>query len=643
MRTARIAITLSTALAVAVPSVAPALAEARLRAGDRSGQPGPAEARPGQIRLAQAGDLRAASITRDDYEACKARDEADFRRAVEAITLDALEKGLKGFDFKGAVGDEWRRADLDRTMGEEVDKAIEHIRATTGFGEQVSSLFSKETATRLAADAAERVYRSDAVKAGIEKLAIGVGRQIGRRLELATADASEPAARCMAAFLGPRYGSTIAGVVSGDAARDFAVDPSKGAAEVTPARAALEGSEAIAGAVVLIVRRQLANLASRVGQRLVGVVLSRIVATIATGIGILLIGKDLWELRQGALPIIASEMKSSSTRDKVQEALGGAIAEQIAEHLKEIAAKSSERVVEVWHDFRRAHAKVTELAARDEAFRRFVDSVSAKNLARLDEIVGLVLASEGEAGVLKRLADGTLHNAVERLPAAALDIARATRSLVSALDWAALAGDRLPEVVAADLYRRNPPAEFSRTSLARLLGLGDATATDRLARLPGSVREPLLELADKELAGLARALDVAELASLSGYLTGLDKVAGKRLLVSVAAAPSRMQIIAPDAVRRAVLASRDQAAAVGILLRGDTLFDFALFADDARAVWGGAVDWRVLWTRYPMALAGFAGLALIVLLAFWRALFGRHPRPPAGRPPAAAAPPPAAA
>jgi hypothetical protein len=432
--------------------------------------------------------------------------------------------------------------------------------------------------------------------------------------------------RCLEAFLGPRYGSTIAGVVGDDAGREFHLDASKGAAGVSSARVLAEGGEGITGAVILIVRRQLANLASRIGQRLVGAVLSRVVSVIAGGIGVVLIAKDLWELRHGALPIIASEMKSAATRDKVQEELARAIGEQINEHVREIAAKSTDRILEIWDEFRRAHAKVVELSERDEAFRRFVDTVSPKNLPRLDEVIALTLASEGEAAVLRRLADGTLHEAVERLPAAALTIARDLRSLAAAFSWSALAGDNLDRVVETELHRRNRPEEMSRPSLIRLLAMDDRVALGRLASLRESERAPLLELADTELKQLGRALSEAELVSLSIYKTNLRPAAGQRLLAAVAAVPARMQAIASPWVRDAILASRDQGAAVDLMLRGDDLLDIRAFATDLQRVHDGRVNWRLLVARYPIVLGGGALSGLLVLGLLWRLTFGRRPQ-----------------
>src|SRR5262249_41985801 len=161
---------------------------------------------------------------------------------------------------------------------------------------------------------------------------------------------------------------------------------------------------------------------------------------VASGIGLVLIAKDIWDFRHGVLPIIASEMKSKETKDKVREELAKSISEQIRDSIKEISDKTAERVVEIWLEFRHAHAKLVDLADRHEGFRNFLDTVKAEDMPRLDEIVALVLASEGEAGVLKRLDDGTLHHAVTALPPGSLEIAREARSLETALQWSAVAG-----------------------------------------------------------------------------------------------------------------------------------------------------------------------------------------------------------
>ena len=563
-------------------------------------------------------------MTRADYEACQSRDETGFRQAIEAVTIASLERSLRGLDYKGIIADEWRRGGLDDTMAKRVDAAVEEIRSKSSWTDLIGSLASTERAQQLATTAAERVFRSNEIKAAIETMAGGIGKAIGQRIELATVDAAEPATQCLQAFLGPRFGTTVARTVSTNAGKEFVIDASKGSASISTGQVLAEGSEGIAGAVILLVRRQLANMASRVGQRLLGAVLGRVISVVAGGIGVVLIAKDIWELRNGVLPIVAGEMKSPATRDKVQDELAKAMSEQIGEHVKEIGQRAADRVIEVWQEFRRAHAKVLELAEKDDGLKRFIDTVKPQNLARLDEAIALVLVSEGEPAVARRLADGSLHEAVERLPPAALEIARDQRSLDVGFKWAALAGDRLPKVLEHEIYRRNGPAEFTKASLTRILSLDDRVAMGRLASLKASERDLLLELPDGDLKKLGRTLNPAELTSLSTYLAGLERAAGQRLLAAVAHAPAKMQSVAPQTVRDAILASQDQAAAIGIMLKADGIFDVGTFIEEVGLVRDGRVSPRIILARYPTAIGVIGLLSLMMLMMLWRLLFGRR-------------------
>jgi hypothetical protein len=582
------------------------------------------------LSVAHAAVLPAAAqaITKAEYEACQAQDEASFRSAIETLTTNALQRGIAGLDYRSIVKEEWRRGGMDAILATRIDEAVNELREETSWWRLIGSLTSRDAAQQLATSVAERVFqRSEAVKKAIEGIATGVGKEVGKRIELAIVDAAEPAAQCLQAFLGPRYGSTVAGVVSRDTGKEFAIDPAKATAQISTGQVLVEGSEGLTGAVILLVRRQLSNMATRVGQRLVGAILGRIVSIVAGGVGVVLIAKDVWDLRHGVLPIVADEMKSADTRDKIQEELARSISEQISEHVRDIGAKTADRILEIWVDFRRAHTSVLALADKNEGFRKFLDTIGPESLSRLDEVVALLLASEGEPAILKRLGDGTLREAVHKLPSQALEIARETRSLETAFQWRALAGDSLPKVAEYEIYRRNGPGEFTKASLARTLSLDDRVAIGRLASLKGNVREPLLELSDNELKRLARALPEPELASLSGYLTGLERAASQRLLAAIAQSPAKMQVIASPGVRSAILQSRDQNAAISLMLQSDSLFDPLTFGSDVALVRDGRISPWLLWSRYPIVLAALGFIGFVVLMVVWRLLFGRRTRP----------------
>lgn len=571
-------------------------------------------------------------MTRFDYEACQARDEAAFRSAIATITEKALVASLSGVDYSALVKDQWRDGDLDRIVDTRVDIAVGEVRDETSWGSLLKSLGSKEKAQELATAVAERVYRSDAMSTALEGLAHGVARDIGKSLELATVDAAEPALTCLEAFLGPRYGTAVARFVTSGGNGKPALGTDPGSADVTSSDLLKQSSGGIAGAAVLVLRRQMANMARRLGQRLVGSVLSRLVSVAAGGVGLVLIAKDIWDLRHGVLPIISDEMKSPATKEKVQAELATVLSEQIREHVHEIATKSADAIVEVWQNFRRAHAKVLEIAEKDEAFKRYLNGLAAPQLPRLDEVVALILVEDGEPGVLRRLSDGSLDVAVTRLPPAAMEIATATRSLDSALKWQAIAGDDIAAIVANDIHRRAKPDDFSRTSLTRLLSLADRLAVTRVASVSRSARDTLFDLDTAALRSLARSLAEKELETLAGYLAGLDKLPRERVLKAVAAEPGAMQLISSDRVRSAVLASRDQMAAVDMMLRPQGVFDPVAAYEDVVRAWNGRVSPVLVWEKHPVAVLLLALAALFVLLLVRRLLLPRRPhhrdRPP---------------
>jgi len=574
------------------------------------------------IATGQVAPTFAQPLSRADYEACQARDEGAFRTAIQGITVRALQAGIATVDYRAAVGDEWRRIGMDDIIDKRVDLAVEEVRRETSWANLLQSLANQQKAQELATAVAERVYRSDAMKTAIEQLAAGVGTQIGKQMEFATEDATEPALACLQAFVGARYGDTAARAVMGDAGRTAHIDPGKGAAEMSAGAVLRESSGGIAGAAVLLMRRQLANMAGRIGQRIVGSVLARLVSVVAGGVGLVLIAKDIWDLRNGVLPIIATEMKSAEIKTKVQEELAQSFSEQIAAHIQEIGASTADRIIEIWRDFRSAHAEALSLAERNERFRTFLDSLAPAALARLDEVVSLVLGAEGEAGLLRRLEDGTLATAVNTLPPGAMEIARQTRSMDAGLRWATLAGDDLPKVVELSLYRRVQPDQLSRPTLQRLLALDDPLATVRLASIDRSARDTLLELKDADLKGLARGLTEQELSSLSRYLTGLKPGPRERVLRAVAADPAKIHALSSERVRTAVVASADQSAAVDMMLRSGAILDPQAI-EDVRLVFDGRISPILLWEKHPAIVIGFAFLGLIVLLLLRRLLFAR--------------------
>ncbi len=569
--------------------------------------------------LAPMAPVFAAPLTRSDYEACQAQDETAFRSAVDAITSNALRQEIKTVDYDSVVAIEWRQLKLDALIDRRVDQAVSAVRDETSWGRLLQSLASQEQAQKLATAVAERVYQSDEMRKAIEALAVGVGREVGGRIELASQDATEPALDCLKAFVGPRYGTMISGAVTTDAGAGLELS-SKNAGPSVGAGAVLKKSTSgITGVTLLIVRRQMANMARRIGQRIAGSVLSRLVSVVAGGVGVVLIAKDVWDLRHGVLPIISDEMKSDTTKGKVRAEVARTISSHINDHLGDISRGTADQIVTIWQKFKSAHSKALNLAERKPEFRSFLDNLKPNQLAQMDEVVSLVLEGEGEAGVLKRLGNGTLETAVKRLPVEALTIARETRSVDHALRWNAIAGDQLFSVLKYDLHQRAKPQSFSKSSLRQLLALEDRIAIVRLAGLEKAERDTLFEMEPAELKRVARSLTEPELAMLASYLTGLKTATRKQVLAAVGENPARMIPLKSAAVRDGVMASRDQQAAIDMLLR-DGSGSVTQIRNDFQLAWDGRITPRLIVAKHPLVLVMIAFALLVALLLFRRLL-----------------------
>jgi hypothetical protein len=181
-------------------------------------------------------------------------------------------------------------------------------------------------------------------------------------------------------------------------------------------------------------------------------------------------------------------------------------------------------------------------------------------------------------------------------------------------------------VVEYEIHRRTTPDTVTKAGLQRLLALNDRLAINRLAALQPAMRDALFELEKGALVRLARSLDEPQLESLSRYLSALDKGSAQRVLSVVANAPSRMAELASPRVRDGIIASRDQAAALGMMLQSSSWTNPGAVASHVRLVTEGRVSPVLLWEKDGIALIVAILLGLMLLLLLKRLLFGSRPR-----------------
>ncbi len=555
---------------------------------------------------------------------CRELNDEDIRAAIGTITEQRLKRELSGLNYAALVQTYWTRTNMDRRIDERVDIAIREVRAGTGWLDRAYSTISREQAEKFAVAVAEKTYDSDSFRAAIADLTTAIGEDIGSRLERAAASASDPAIACMRLALEARYGGAIAQTFEQQSAQTLDAATRTGAAPITTGDLVLESGQSIAGLMLVMTRRMIARMVAQMGRRLAGAIATRIVSSFTGLLGLALIVKDVIEAGEGVFPLVEERMKSDESKKLIKTEIAQAIAGFVGENIETIAEDTASNMFAVWQAFQQRYELLLSLADASSAFSDFLRQREPEELARTGEIVELVVAQEGRSGVLARLENGSLKTALDTLTIDGIEIARQARSLDTGLAWAQLAGARAGEVLRFNVYSRIAPDQITARELDALLSVDDARAIFRLAALPGTARERLLRLPPAQVRGLASRLDEDELLALARYQGELSASAARALLDGVAADPQRMARLARPGLQTAVLASRDEAAAIDMLLNPGGSFSLFGLASSFGKVRDGQVEPRVfveayLWTMFVAAAGG-----LILLLVLFRLIRGRR-------------------
>jgi hypothetical protein len=154
----------------------------------------------------------------------------------------------------------------------------------------------------------------------------------------------------------------------------------------------------------------------------------------------------------------------------------------------------------------------------------------------------------------------------------------------------------------------------------------DRGAVEKIAQLDAGARDAILSLPQAQIRDFARRLSDRELTAFAELRKQLEPGASRLLLRTVAEDPGVMSKLASPGLTEAVLTSRDQDAALDMLLQsGDWLLSYGRIVKDAGLVTRGDVKPRIFLERYWPSLIVAALILLILLSWLRRMIFGSRP------------------
>ncbi|MFO7633334.1 MAG: hypothetical protein R6W76_12375, partial [Caldilinea sp.] len=371
-----------------------------------------------------------------------------------------------------------------------------------------------------------------------------------------------------------------------------------------------------------ITRKIMTTVAQRISQRVAGRIVGRVLGRVGTSvvplagwiIGTGMIAYDLYDSRDGALPQIQVSMKSADVAAGIRSEIAAAIRPELQTEVPELARAVANDLFTEWRTVKRTIRQVLDLATENPRFADLLASLqSQEQLAKLVQLVGIVLSGEGHAALDAAVADDTLRQVVS-LPDAAVTLVRDSGSLQTALDWYAAVGSRLNDVVALDLHKHLTPDQADRAQLEALLALQDKTAVARLAILPPSQSAELLKLADANLVALANLLPPDDLAWLAGELPALSMAQRNQLVARLLSQPDAIEPLQRTGGLAQLAGADNLDASITFLIKPRGGLDYVA---DGASVIAGAVTPHLFWAKYGLwpTAGGIAGLLLILLVA----------------------------
>ena len=142
----------------------------------------------------------------------------------------------------------------------------------------------------------------------------------------------------------------------------------------------LETHSNLAGGVAVVIGTRIGvgiakRLASTIAKNIVGKILSRVLVRVST-IGIPIVGWiiggvliviDVYDSRNGALPIIRDSLQSEDVKAEMRVWMAGEVSEEMRTELPQLARDVANSAFSLWQDFREKFTRVLELAETEFA------------------------------------------------------------------------------------------------------------------------------------------------------------------------------------------------------------------------------------------------------------------------------------
>lgn len=554
-------------------------------------------------------------------EECASVEEGALADELNVLTQGVLGDALGSIDIGAIVADKWQELGVDLVVAAEVDSAVAEVKKDQALWNTFLSGWNAGLARELSLEVANRAFASEAFRRAIEDLSAAVAEEIGVQVGVSSAQGASSAAHCLQTFIRANYAPALVDAFESEVARATTDTEIESADLPSSLLVAIDQHKVALGGVGVIIAAQIAKrlvvrLSQQVAQRVAGRVVSRVLGRIGTTviplagwiIGGGMIAYDIYSGRDGALPEIQEQLKSSEVAEGIRAEITAAIEPELRNEIPSVARELANGLYSQWSQVRQDLRVILDLASQNEAFAALLANVQGEE--ELQDFVAVnraLLGVVGQTGVLHAADSGDLARVLPEGETIAPVVA-ATGSLETALAWSEAAGDLLDDVVALEIYKFRQPDDLSRTELARLIALENPAIVAKVGILPVDQLRSLLGLSTATLRQLGDSMLPENLAWVAQSVSGRSQDDVNALVSLLATDPQLVATIQQKDLLSALPPAADVPEAV-TFVAGPT--DPLAIVNDTVEVLTGEPTWSLFRLKYGW---GVTALVVVVLV-----------------------------
>jgi uncharacterized protein YaaW (UPF0174 family) len=422
------------------------------------------------------------------FEECNKIQKDSLRDELNRKSQQVFSSESSNIDIKQIINSKWSTIGMDSTIDREVDNAIARIGNESGMVEKAWSSFSSNKAKEFAEKAGNYVFGSERFNTNLDRLSTEISDELSNRLENISAQSASSSLMCLEEFIGQSYSDTISRIFEEAVKKetqaikwDNKIDSNQ-PSMVTMHQKALGGLGVIIASQIgkkiaqkigqSIAKRIAGRIASRIAGRIAGRAVLSSIPVVGWIIGAGMIGWDVYNSSEGALPQIQKDLKGEEVKEKIRSEISLAVTEQLATELPQMAREIANDIFSLWSDFKNKFRNVLELSESNSEFKYILDNTSKDNFYKLSNLVNLISNKLDKDQLIDAINNRTFEN-IMNLPETSFIILETSKSIKTLIEWSELAGLRIDKVVEFEIYKQKTPADFDKQLLEKLIEVND--------------------------------------------------------------------------------------------------------------------------------------------------------------------------